>query len=126
MRLTRIRPAEVLTGVCGLVLLIALFLPWFEDADAWEAFTVVDFLLALIAAAAIALPGICASNVKTDAPITASSLTVIGAVVASILVLYRLLDPVGDGSRKIGLYLGAIASLGIAVASWRAVSDERT
>ena len=126
MRLSRIRPAEALTGIFGLALLVALFVPWFEEANAWEAFTVADFLLALAAAAAIALPVIGASNEKPDAPISAAALTVIGGAIASILVLYRILDPVGDGSRRIGLYLGAIASVGIVAASWRAMSDEGT
>jgi hypothetical protein len=126
MRLSRVRPAEALTGVFGLTLLVALFVPWFEGANAWEAFTVTDFLLALVAATAIALPVICASNEKTDAPITAAVWTVIGGGIASVVVLYRLLDPVGDGSRRIGLCLGVIASIGIAAASWRAMSDERT
>ena len=126
MRLSRIGGGEVLAGVCGLVLLVALFLPWFADADAWEAFAVADFLLAVVAAAAIALPIIAASNSKTDAPITASALTVLGGAIATFLALYRLLDPVGDGSRRIGLYLGLIASLGLVVGSWRAMSDEQT
>jgi hypothetical protein len=126
MRLSRVRPGEAITGIFGLVLLIALFAPWFEDADAWEAFTVVDLLLAVTAAIAIALPVISASNVKTDAPISASALTVLAGFIASVVVIYRLLDPVGDGSRRIGLYLAAIASLGITAAAWRAMSDEGT
>jgi hypothetical protein len=126
MRLSRIGGGEVLAGVSGLALLIALFLPWFADADAWEAFAVTDFLLAIAAAAGIALPVIATTNSKTDAPITAAALTVLGGAIATILVLYRILDPVGDGSRRIGLYLGAIASIGVMVGSWRAMADERT
>ena len=126
MRLSRIRPGEAVTGLCGLVLLIALFAPWFGDADAWEAFTVADLLLATAAATAIALPIISASNAKPDAPISASALTVLAGFVASLVVLYRLLDPVGDGSRRIGLYLAVLASLGATGAAWRAMSDEGT
>src|SRR5687768_9019102 len=126
MRLSRIRPGEAVTGLCGLVLLIALFAPWFGDADAWEAFTVADLLLAMAAAMAIALPIVSASNAKPDAPISASALTVLAGFVASLLVLYRLLDPVGDGSRRIGLYLAVLASLGVTGAAWRAMSEEGT
>ena len=71
--------------------------------------------LRLAAAMAIALPVISASNAKTDAPITASALTVPAGFLAWSSFLYRLLDPVGDGSREIGLYLAAVASLGITV-----------
>jgi hypothetical protein len=126
MRPSRIRPGELAAGACGLLLLVALFVPWFERATAWEAFTVVDFLLATVAAAAVALPVISASNSKPDAPISAAALTALGGIVASILVLYRLLDPLGDGSRRAGLYLGAAAALGIAATAWRAMSDEGT
>ena len=126
MRLSRIGGGEALAGVSGLVLLVALFLPWFADANAWEALAVADLLLAIAAAAGIALPVIAASNSKTDAPITASALIVLGGTIATILVLYRILDPVGDGSRGVGLYLGAIASIGIVAGSWWAAADERT
>ena len=126
MRLSRVRPGEAMAGLFGLLLLVSLFVPWFEDADAWEALTVVDLLLATTAAMAIALPVISASNAKTDAPISASALTALAGFIASVLVLYRLLDPVGDGSRRIGLYLALIASLGITVAVGRAMSDEGT
>jgi hypothetical protein len=126
MRLRRLRPLELATGACGVALLVALFVPWFEDADAWAAFSVLDLLLATVAAAAIALPVIAAANAKSDAPIAATALTALGGVLATILVLYRLADPVGDGSRRIGLYLGFGASLGIAIAAWRAMADERT
>jgi hypothetical protein len=125
MRLRRVRPLELATGASGAALVIALFAPWFEGADAWEAFSIVDLLLATVAAAAIALPVIAAVNSKTDAPIAATALTALGGIVASVLVLYRLLDPIGDGSRRIGLYLGIVASLGIAAGAWRAMADER-
>ena len=109
-----------------MALLVALFVPWFDGADAWEAFSIVDLLLATVAAAAIALPVIAAANAKTDAPIAATALTTLGGILASALVLYRLLDPIDGGSRRFGLYLAVAASLGIAVAAWRAMADEQT
>ncbi len=124
MRASRIRPPELIAGVAGLALLAALFLPWFGAADGWEALTVLDLLLAVVGAAAVALPLISASNAKTDVPITATALTVIGGGIASLLVLLRLLDPVGEGSRRTGLYLALGASLAIAAGAWRAMSQE--
>jgi hypothetical protein len=124
MRASRIRPAELLAGGAGLALLAALFMPWFGGADGWEALTVIDLLLAITGAAAVALPVISASNSKTDAPITATALTVLAAGVSSLLVFVRLLDPVGQGSRRTGLYLALGASLAIAVGAWRAMTEE--
>jgi hypothetical protein len=126
MRLSRVRSPELLTGVCGLALLVDLFLPWFGAAAAWEAFTVLDLLLALVGAAAVALPVIYASNAKPDAPITATALTVLGGGLATLLVVFRLLDPVGEGGREVGLYLGLLASAGLTAAAWRAMADERS
>jgi hypothetical protein len=126
MRLRRVSPAEALTGICGVGLLIALFVPWFDGADAWEAFTVIDLLLAPVGATAAALPVISASNAKPDAPITATAFTALGGVVATLLVLLRLLDPPGPASREVGLYLGLLAALGVAAAAWKGMADERT
>jgi hypothetical protein len=126
MRLNRTSPPELLAGICGLGLLIDLFIPWFEGADAWQAFTVIDVLLALVGAAALALPLISASNPKPDAPITATALTTLGGILATLLVLFRLLDPPGTAAREIGLYLGLLAALGVATAAWRAMADERS
>jgi hypothetical protein len=126
MRFRRLSPLDLATGACGVTLLVALFVPWFEEADAWEAFSVLDLLLATVAAAAIALPVIAAANAKTDAPIAATALTTLGGVIASVLVLYRVLDPIDGASRRFGLYLALVASLGIAVAAWRAMADEQT
>jgi hypothetical protein len=126
MRLSRVSPPEFVAGLCGLGLLIALFVPWFDGADAWQAFTVIDLLLALVGAAAAALPVIAASNAKPDAPITATALTTLGGIVATLLVLFRLLDPPGTASRDVGLYLGMLAALGVAAAAWRSMADERS
>jgi hypothetical protein len=126
MQPSRISPSELLAGICGLALLVDLFLPWFEGTDAWEAFTAIDLLLALVGAIAVALPLISAGNSKPDAPITATALTTLGGIVATLLVLFRLLDPPGAAPREIGLYLGLLAAVGVAVAAWRAMADERS
>jgi hypothetical protein len=126
MQLRRTSPSELLAGICGVALLVALFLPWFDGADAWQALTTVDVALALIAAGAVALTIISATSSKTDAPITAAALVAIGGVIATVLVLYRLLDPPGGSSRDVGLFVGLAAAIGVAVGSWRAMADERT
>jgi hypothetical protein len=126
MRADRVKRSELVVGICGAGLLITLFVPWFGEADAWQALTFLDLLLALVGSAGVAVPVISASNAKTDAPITATTLTTLGGIVAILLVLFRLLDPPGEASREAGAYIGLAATLGLAVAAWRAMSDEGT
>ena len=46
----RIEAGPVLVGLGALVLLVSLFLDWYEpDVTAWEAFEVLDLLLAALA-----------------------------------------------------------------------------
>ena len=57
-----------------------------------------DLLLAVVGAAAVALPLISASNAKTDVPITATALTVLGGGIAiAARPPTGSLDPVGEG-----------------------------
>ena len=95
-------------GGSGLLLLIALFLPWYEigagrvvgppdaldaHASAWDAFTVLDVLLALGALAAIAVVIVTAVHKTPAVPLTMESLVALLALVLVLLVIFRLVDP---------------------------------
>jgi hypothetical protein len=125
MKLERLQSGEWLACAGGALLLVALFLPWFGDADAWQAFDVVDVILLIAALAGIGVAGFAAANAKTDAPISSAALTVPIGAVATLLVLYRLIDPVAGLAREVGLYLGLLAAAGITYGSWRSIRDER-
>lgn len=126
MRLDRLGSGEALAGAGGLLLLVALFLPWFDQANAWEAFDVVDVILFGAALAGISVGIVTAVNAKTDAPVASAALAVPVGFLASVLVLYRVLNPVADLDRRFGLFLGLVASLAVTYGCWRAVRDERT
>jgi hypothetical protein len=125
MRLDRLRSGELLAGTGGALLVVALFLPWFGDADAWQAFDVLDLVLLLAGLTGVAVAVIAAANAKSDAPIASAALIVPVGLLATLLVLYRVLDPVGDSSRRIGLYLGLAGGAAIAYGCWRSIRDER-
>jgi hypothetical protein len=140
MRLDRLRGGELLAGAGGALLLGAMFLPWFgkvspfcvplegyacgRNFDAWQAFGFTDVWLLLAAIAAIAM-AIAGANSKTDAQITSAAMTVPVGFVATLLVLYRVLEPVGKLELRFGLIIGLGACVAITYGSWRAVRNER-
>jgi Tryptophan-associated transmembrane protein (Trp_oprn_chp) len=106
--LRRLREGDWIMGGSGLLLLVSLFLPWYEigtgrvvgppdaldaHASAWDAFTVLDVLLALGALAAIAVVIVTAMHSTPALPLTMESLVALLALVLLILVVFRLADP---------------------------------
>ena len=139
--------ADLLAGVAGVVLLISLFLPWFgpstmlEDAireaeeitreaggrppeapdvtkTAWQAFSFVDLVLALTALAGIRAGVAAMARQGGRTMIGATAVTAALGAVASLLVLYRVVNPIGEAGREYGLFVGLFAALGVAVGGW--------
>ncbi|MET0614960.1 MAG: hypothetical protein ABW142_05905 [Thermoleophilaceae bacterium] len=128
MDLRRLRAGEWIVGASGVLLLVALFLPWYGDpsATAWESFTVLDVILALLALAAIAVPIVTAAQRVPALPLAYESLTALFGLFGLILVLIRVLNLPGDADgREIGLWLGLVATLGILAGGLIAMRDER-
>ena len=156
MDFRRLRVGEWVVGASGLLLLVALFLPWYElgegivvgptdvldaHASAWDAFTVLDLLLALGALAAIAVVFVTAAQATPALPLALESLVVLFGLLLLVLVVFRLADPpdvsflestgaatrqhVEGIDRAVGAWLGLAAVLGIAVGGLVAMRDER-
>jgi hypothetical protein len=130
---------EQIAAAGGIALLIVMFLPWYgvdvnvgpvsasESASAWEALSFIDILLFLIALVAIAVPVAKAmGSLPEDIP--GSLLVLAAGGLGVLLVLFRIIDlptpdisaPGVDFGRKIGIFLGLIATAGIAYGGWRA------
>jgi hypothetical protein len=117
-RRTNIEVGPLLALVGGLVLLVSLFLHWYEPGtSAWNAFEVIDLLLALAAIAAIA-GGV--------SPRVDERLLVVAGAAAVVLVASQLINrpPAAQGA---GLMFGAWFALagaalmllgGIATVAW--------
>src|SRR5215203_6086965 len=157
MDLRRLRVGEWVLGASGLLLLVALFLPWYElregivvgppdvldaRASAWDAFTVIDLLLAVGALAAIAVAAVTATHATPAVPLAMESLITLFALVLLVLVVFRLADPpdvsflestagpatrehVEDVDRAAGAWLGLAGALGIFAGGLVAMRDER-
>ena len=131
MDLRRLRIGEWLTAISGIVLLASLFAPWYgaEDVPAtsgFESLALLDIVLALVAAGAVALWIITAAQGLPAVPLTVNTLVCLSGLLAVVLVVIRVLDLPDDASaREWGLWLGLAASLGIVVGSLIAMRDER-
>ena len=124
------RAWDWLTGLAGLVLFVSLFLPWYgaggTDATAWEAFTVIDVVLAIAALSAIALVVVATAQRTAALSQSVAAFVMLLAVPAAILAVVRLLNLPGDGlSREAGVWIGTAAALGLCAFCYRSVADTR-
>lgn len=145
MNLRRVRLGEWVAGACGVALLAFMLLTWY-DAEAkdagkatvtgkaeqtpWEAFAVLDVVLALTGAMAIVLVVVTATQRTPAVPIALVSLTAFVAMVATVWLAIRIASPpAAEGSnlettRELALWLGLAACAGITGGSLAGMRDE--
>jgi hypothetical protein len=145
MDLRRLRAGEWIAAVSGAALLASLFLPWYTVADVaagtgwasyaplgaatvtgWESLGLLDVVLALIALFAIALLVVTTTQSVAAVPIAMDALVTLAGILATLLVLIRViwLPDDADG-REWALWLALAGSLGIVVGGAFAMRDER-
>jgi hypothetical protein len=131
----RLRTWEWFTGLAGAVLLLSLFLPWYGaegfegTANAWQAFTVVDIVLAAVALLAIAHFVVTAFQRTASVPQTFVALLVWIATAGLIVALFRLASPPevltgAETTREIGVWIGAVEVLAVVFGAWRSMRDK--
>lgn len=136
MDLRRLRAGEWIAATAGVVLAVALFLPWYDvggaHVTAWEAYTVVDVLLFATALAGIGLAVLTAVQPTAAVGVAADSLLTIVASVLAIVALLRFLnlpggldDPALGAGRAAFAWVGLAASFGVAIGALVAMRDER-
>lgn len=135
MDLSQLSLGLKVAGGAGLVLLISLFLPWYGidldlggfdgpsvSATAWEAFSYTDLVAFVAAAAAIAVVVLHTQNKLGALPVPAGQLLLGIGGLALLLILFRTVNPPGpseaDLGRKIGLFIGLLASGGVTYAGY--------
>ena len=155
MELRKLDAGEILAGVAGIALIASMaLLTWFGvevppgtdpigGFDAFRAFDVVDILLLLVALMAIALPVSALVATRTDVPVALSTFLTWGAIVATLVLVYRIIDtPDLSGDRfaldmppfnigfettvAAGAFVGLAATLAIATGGWLAMRDDGT
>ena len=133
MDLRRLRAGEWGAALCGLALLVSLWLPWYSGSSAagsslsgWESLAALDVLLALIAAAAVGLLVVTAAQSVPAVPIAFSVFLTLAGILGVLLVLFRLLSlPETADGRDWGLGLALSSSVGIVASGLVAMRDER-
>ena len=140
--LSKLSVGDQVAAVSGIVLLVVMFLPWYgvdvnvagfsasTSVTAWEAMSFIDILLFLVALVAIGVPVARATGSLPD-DMPGSLLILAAGGIGLLLALFRLIDipapdvPAAaessvDFGRKIGLFLGVLATAGITYGGWRA------
>lgn len=139
--------ADLLAGIAGVVLLLSMFMPWFglseaaeqalQEAEevterfqgepldepdvtenAWQAFTFVDLILLVAALGGIRAGVAAVARQAGRSPIGATAVTTALGAIAVLLILYRVINPIGEAGREYGIFIGLIAAIGIAAGGW--------
>lgn len=149
MDFTRLTQGEKIAAVSGVALILIMFIfTWYaveaigesvpdSGANAWQAFSFIDIVLFITVAAAIGLALISASQTEVGLPVAASAVVAGLGILSAILIFYRIIDTPGDLGvageafdiqvvRKIGVWLGLLAAIGVAYGGWRAMQEEGT
>jgi len=131
----RLRDGEWVAGAGGLALLAAMFLHWYGtdlrivvfEVTAWQAFGVLDVVLALLALVPLALVFTQATRGSPSIPVAFSVLSTIAGMLAALLILYRIVDQPGPNDVvevQAGAWLGLLAALVVAAGGWRSMRVE--
>lgn len=101
-----------------------------ESGSAWETLSVIDILLFLVGLTAI---GVAVAKAAGVLPTPVGIIVLAAGVIALLFVLFRMIDSPApsnlpdevDVSLKIGIFLGLIASAGIAFGGYTLMNEER-
>jgi hypothetical protein len=140
MDVNRLSQGEKIAAGSGVLLFIVMFFSWFGASgdvealgnavgvdtsfNAWQSFDFIDLILFVTVVAAVGAAGAKAADARVDFPLS-TVVTGLGGL-STLLVLYRVLDPPGDASRKFGLFLGLILAAALTYGAWLAMQEEGT
>src|SRR3954452_13781137 len=115
------RKAEPIAGLGALILLLSLFLRWNAHETGWQAMSVIDIVLALLALLALAVP---VTSVATKGPAKAIGTALLAAAFvwpAIVLVAVKLLSDSDSGA-----WLALAGAILAWAGSWFSLKDEAT
>jgi hypothetical protein len=142
----------LIAGIAGALLFIVMWLSWFGapetevvtpagDIDigsfaeaagvdttlnAWQAFDFIDIILLLTVIASVGLLVMSAMGTSVNLPVAASAIVTGLGALATLLVLYRIIDTPYDFDREFGVFLGLLLCAGVTIGGWLAMQEEGT
>jgi hypothetical protein len=126
----RLSWGDWLAAASGVLMIVALFLPWYgaggKTVNAWESMAVNDVILFVAALLAIGAAFVVSLRRLTAVSVAATSLAILPAAVGLVVTIWRLISPAPpiDVSLEIGAWLGLLAAIGIMVGAWAGATDE--
>lgn len=138
-----------IAGITGALLFIDLWMSWFgvnldklgadakflanvdTTATAWQAFSLIDIIIAITALVAVAAFVRAAGGMRLELPVSLTTLAAGLGALSTLLILYRIVDNPGDAPNsqitvEWGTWLGLLLAIGLTYGAWRAVSEETT
>jgi hypothetical protein len=127
----RLRLGELLAAAGAVCLIVALTLPWYENAEgklsAWSTFGPAVVLLILAAVAALALLLATVTERTPALPVAAGVWGVLFGAIAVVAAIVRILErPDHASSLCAGAWLALVGAVAVLLGSWQSIRDERT
>jgi hypothetical protein len=127
----RLRLGELLAAAGAVCLIVALTLPWYENAEgklsAWSTFGPAVVLLILAAVAALALLLATVTERTPALPVAAGVWGVLFGAIAVVAAIVRILErPDHASSLCAGAWLALVGAVAVLFGSWQSIRDERT
>jgi hypothetical protein len=149
MDVNRLGTGEKIAGASGIALILIMFIfKWFGlkagvegftvegSRNAWGSYGFIDLVLFVTVVAAIALAFTSATQQEVNMPVALSAIVAGLGVISVILIVISIISPPDfganlsgtgiDHTRKIGVWLGLIAAIGVAYGGFRAMQEEGT
>ena len=155
MDFDRLTLGEKIAGASGIALILIMFIfKWFGlefngdlggvgfsgvdlgSRNAWGSYGFIDIVLFITVLAALGLALLSASEGEVGLPVAMSAIVAGLGVLSVVLIIISIISPPDfgldlsgtgvDHTRKIGVWLGLLAAIGITYGGWRAMQEEGT